>query len=162
MLKKGTAFVLVFAVLLIPSTAYADWPWGAEITTETRLIPPYTPCVHAGERQACYTFEQQQWLNQLEIEARGWYMQWNYYVQLAFEQEEILALKDAEIIEWQAANDLMGLRVNELLFQLNTAIEEKNEYRRQAESRPTWPLFLGGALTLIGVGLITAAAVTLR
>lgn len=117
-----------------------------------RLLPDYSPCTYQGSRFACFTAEQISQLNVLEIQARYWHDQWEDFTGL-------VAVKDAEILKLQEQlkvhldierqdQDQIKMLNDNLVEQ----VEAKNTWRAKAENPPTWPLWVGGAAAVLGLG----------
>lgn len=145
---------VAFLVLLATSNAQAQ-DVGKLFQLQplpTRLVPEYTACVYKDVRYACFDAPAMIQLNTLEIQARYWHSQWEDYTSL-------LAVKDAELLK---AQDQITLhyamerqdqdQITVLNNRLTDEIEAKNEWRSKAENPPTWPLWVGGTLSVLGLG----------
>lgn len=124
-----------------------------------RLVPEYVACVYKDVRYACFGAAEMVELNVLEIQARYWHSQWEDYTSL-------LAVKDAELLK---AQDQISLhyamerqdqdQILVLNNQLSDEIEAKNEWRSKAENPPTWPLWVGGTVGVLGLGAFLGSLV---
>lgn len=117
-----------------------------------RLVPEYVACVYKDVRYACFDAPQMVELNTLEIQARYWHNQWERYTSLlATKEAELLKVQEQVQVhldlERQDQDHIHGL--NE---QLTAEIEAKNEWRSKAENPPTWPLWVGGTVGVLGLG----------
>lgn len=118
-----------------------------------RLLPEYFPCTVNGTRYACYNQDQQVQLNILEKKAKYWHSQWRLSEQLRLNLTELnVAIEEQLQLQREALSDYKE-RNDQLLRQLYEQIELKNKYRAEADSIDVWPLLIGGALGLLGVGL---------
>lgn len=138
MKKAGSVFL---ALLFCASTALAQ---------DGRLLPQWTRC---HEDYACFTLEQTRELLLLEQRARRWHDELELRLELEARHEELLIGLRAQVVELETALDLRETRILELTESLNTALEEKNQWRAEAETPDVWPLVVGGSLALIAVGL---------
>lgn len=125
-----------------------------------RLLPEYRACIVDGVRYACYDEEGQLQLNTLEENARTWYTQWRINTRFRMALEAIVITRQAELTELHRVVQIQNARIEQLLTQVNEEIAAKNQYRAEAESTDVWPLIVGGAVALLGVGLATGVLVS--
>jgi len=144
------------ALLVLLATSSAQAQDHAKLFQLTplpdRLVPEYIACVYQNVRYACFDAAQMVELNTLEIQARYWHSQWEDYTSL-------LAVKEAELLKSQeqiAVHYSMERQdqdhIHGLNEQLTSEIEAKNEWRSKAENPPTWPLWVGGTVGVLGLG----------
>jgi hypothetical protein len=145
---------VALVVLLATSSAQAqDHAKLFQLTPlPDRLVPEYIACVYQNVRYACFDAAQMVELNTLEIQARYWHSQWEDYTSL-------LAVKEAELLKSQeqiAVHYSMERQdqdhIHGLNEQLTAEIEAKNTWRSKAENPPTWPLWVGGTVAVLGFG----------
>lgn len=145
MYRKLVAVVAVY-LALSAATARAD-------DTRVRLLPQYTECTHTGERYACYTFDQQLQLNRLEEQALHWHRQMQIALQQYTLTSRLVNNLERQLAEAHSVEELQSERISHLTNQLYLEIEAKNQYRAEAESTDWWPLIIGGAVGILGIGL---------
>ena len=145
---------VAFLVLLVTSNAHAqDASKLFQLRPlPARLLPEYTPCMYKDVRYACFDAPGMIALNTLEIQARYWHSQWEDY-------SSLLAVKDAELLKAQDQISLHYAMEREdqdqilvLNNRLSDEIEAKNNWRAKAENPPTWPLWVGGTVGVLGLG----------
>jgi len=144
------------ALLVLLATSSAQAQDNAKLFQLTplpdRLVPEYIACVYKDVRYACFDAAQMVQLNTLEVQARYWHTQWEDSMSLLEAKEGALVASQKQILvhldlERQDQDHITGL--NE---QLTAEIEAKNEWRSKAENPPTWPLWVGGAAGILGLG----------
>lgn len=144
MVKRCAAVIAAYLVLNV-STAYADPP--------QRLLPQYVECNSGGTRYACYTLDQQIQLNLLEENTIHVRTQLTDVARQHQIVAEIAHNLELQLAEFEGIDREQQRRISDLMRQLATEIEAKNQYRMEAESTDWWPLILGGVVGIVGVGL---------
>jgi len=142
---KYVAAIALLVLTSLPPPVYAQ--------DTLRLLPAYTACTDQGVRYACYTLEQQQQLNELEVRARHWQDRMHL-----LEQQQLVLR--AQVVNAQQQLDTLQEELQiehslgeRLRAQLEDEIRAKNRYRAEADSIRAWPLVVGGALALLSAGL---------
>ncbi len=128
-------------------------------TPELRLLPEYTPCVVAGVRFACFTAAQVSQLNALEALAQGYEIRLRISEDLRLQLDQLILNLQAQIVDLQSIDAANVARMAELTTQLEHEIEQKNQYRAQAESTDWWPYVVGGVIGVLGVGFGVGALI---
>lgn len=153
--------LLVVFLMLVPGVAVAQ-P-AAPVTTldvpELRLLPEYTPCVVNGERFACFTAAQVAMLNALEAHAHGLEQQLRLSDGLRLQLDQLVINLHAQIADYVTLDTAHTARIQELTTQLEHEIDQKNQYRAQAESTDYWPYIVGAAVGILGLGFGVGALV---
>jgi parvulin-like peptidyl-prolyl isomerase len=146
--------LLGLALMLLPGIAAAQDTTVAVAAEapQLRLLPEYTPCTVSGARYACFTADQVAQLNALEAQAQGWEHQLHLSETLRLQLDQLVINLQAQVALHQSIDDANEARIQELTTQLGHEIEQKNQYRAQAESTDYWPYIIGGAIGVLGVG----------
>jgi len=144
---------LALVWLLVPATA------SAQEIPPLRLLPEYTPCVVNTVRYACYTAEQQAALNALEAQAQGWERQLRLSEGMRLQLDALVVNLQAQVTEYQALDRERAEHIANIQRQLEAAITEKNDWRARAESTDPWPIIIGAAVGVLGVGFGIGALV---
>jgi hypothetical protein len=142
--------LLGLAVLILSLTPAAVAAQDAPL--ELRLLPEYTPCVVNNVRFACFTAPQVAMLNALEALAQGTQRQLRISEDLRLQLDQLVINLQAQLVDHETIDTANQARIAELTAQLEHEIEQKNQYRAQAESVDYWPYVIGGAIGILGVG----------
>jgi hypothetical protein len=154
------ALLLAVAFWCVPAVAQAQPTTAATLDVpELRLLPEYTPCTVAGVRFACFTADQVAQLNALEARAHGLEEQLHLSENLRLELDQLVINLHAQIADYVVIDTASTARILELTTQLGHEIDQKNQYRVQAESTDYWPYVVGAVVGILGVGFGVGAAV---
>ncbi len=153
----AVALVLVFGSAL--ARAEPTLTAGPTEVLPKRLLPEYEPCEVDDVRYACFTAEQMVDLNLLEAKARYWHEQWANNASLLRTREEQVSKLQLQInLQLQIEKDALT-RIDDLQQQVVTEIQDKNVWRTKAEHPPTWPLWVGGLLGVLGLGAFLGSVI---
>jgi len=165
--------LLVGLLVLLPAAAAAQ-PAPSSSTTapapttqtpttldvpQLRLLPEYTPCTVAGVRYACFTADQVAMLNALEAHAHGLEQQLHVSEDLRLQLDQLVLNLHAQIADYVTLDTASTARIQELTTQLEHEIDQKNQYRAQAESTDYWPYIVGAAVGILGLGFGVGALI---
>lgn len=117
-----------------------------------RLLPQYVPCTYKESRYACFDAAAMIELNTLELQARFWHKQWEDSVELlAIKDEELFTAQEQLMVQDSLSHQDQD-QITVLNNQIMEEIEAKNKWREKAENPPTWPLWVGGTVAVLGLG----------
>jgi len=154
---------IAFLTLLVMFSAQAQAQEHSKLFQLTplpaRLVPEYVACVYKDVRYACFDSNQMVELNTLEIQARYWHSQWEDYTSLlAVKEAELLKVQEQIVVHYAMEQDDQD-QITVLNNRISDEIEAKNEWRSKAENPPTWPLWVGGAAAVLGMGAFLGSLV---
>jgi hypothetical protein len=118
----------------------------------TRLIPEFTPCTVSNKQYACFDKGQVNELFILEIQAQYWHQHWIQGLQLVTLKDVQLANLTEQLARHAAIEASDSKYIKDLNSQLVKEVAAKNSWRTKAENPPTWPLWVGGTLAVLGAG----------
>jgi len=150
--------LLLTGLLLGPTTARAQ-PSAPTDAVELRLLPEYTPCTVTGVRYACFTADQVAMLNALEVLAHGTQRQLRLSEDLRLELDRLVINLQVQLDDYRRIDTVLTEQVAALTAQLEHEIDQKNQYRAQAESTDYWPYVVGGIVGVLGVGFGVGALI---
>lgn len=98
-------------------------------------------------------------LNALEVLAHGTQRQLRLSEDLRLELDRLVINLQVQLDDYRRIDTVLTEQVAALTAQLEHEIDQKNQYRAQAESTDYWPYVVGGIVGVLGVGFGVGALI---